>query len=554
MEAMLLMIACSASMYRLQPVRYCVQWRPENGSSQKVQQPLREVDAFLVAIDVYNQWPFPRKARFLLHRLLQMQKNKQYQSLAMAAERVVPKTWWRDGFASDLLLLSHNDSDLPRKLFDAGRLRNKKLKNILQCVTRQQFIRRSFSFETPEILVDSASTESSKCTAMSESVVKSFFELWQGGAGEVIGGEWRPNDKNNGQLLVSALEVLDHFYANYGGIWTGCFKMEKSSPCRGALAASAYVAATHMIYDFSKKQKEFSESAFTAGYMLASLGRGLLHGDTGTTGSIPLTTWKVKLADFVALQAAYLNLYVKSFGAVYNDQLSKYVPMAFPPTFKVHSKENWRSYSQSLEPVYTSLRNWMFTEASSLIDFGPYVPLVAFPEVRAQVTAAQKRRVLIDVGANGFFASPKYLLDSYAPFLPFTHAIMIEPEPHFSATVPPAYTTRYNITFLPIYAEVATGTAVDMIKLLPSLVSKDDFVVLKFDVDPNRYAQGPTMEWGFLFSIMQEPKIAELVDELYIELHFNFPSLFWKHYHSNWEALDAFRYLRAHGAIVHSWP
>ncbi|RYH32209.1 hypothetical protein EON65_01145 [archaeon] len=69
-----------------------------------------------------------------------------------------------------------------------------------------------------------------------------------------------------------------------------------------------------------------------------------------------------------------------------------------------------------------------------------------------------------------------------------------------------------------------------------------------------RYAYGPTMEWGFLFSTLQTPDIAGLVDELYIELHFNFPSLYWKHYHSNWEALDAFRYLRQEGAVVHSWP
>jgi hypothetical protein len=43
------------------------------------------------------------------------------------------------------------------------------------------------------------------------------------------------------------------------------------------------------------------------------------------------------------------------------------------------------------------------------------------------------------------------------------------------------------------------------------------------------------MEWGFLFSLMQTEEIAELVDELYIELHFNFPALYWYHYHSNWE-------------------
>jgi len=69
-----------------------------------------------------------------------------------------------------------------------------------------------------------------------------------------------------------------------------------------------------------------------------------------------------------------------------------------------------------------------------------------------------------------------------------------------------------------------------------------------------RFAFGPTMEWGFLFELTSKPEIASLVDEIYIELHFHFPALYWQHYHSNWEALDVFRYLRDEGIIVHSWP
>ncbi len=78
-----------------------------------------------------------------------------------------------------------------------------------------------------------------------------------------------------------------------------------------------------------------------------------------------------------------------------------------------------------------------------------------------------------------------------------------------------------------------------------------DFILFYFVF---RFAYGPTMEWGFLFEIMQNNEVAQLIDEVYIELHFHFPSLYWKHYHSNWEALDVFRFLRSKGAIVHSWP
>jgi hypothetical protein len=69
-------------------------------------------------------------------------KNQQYQKLSLIAEKVVPKTYWRDGYANDVLLLTHNDSDLPKKMFNyKSSLKNKKLRNMVQCITRQQFIR-----------------------------------------------------------------------------------------------------------------------------------------------------------------------------------------------------------------------------------------------------------------------------------------------------------------------------------------------------------------------------------------------------------------------------
>ena len=93
----------------------------------------------------------------------------------------------------------------------------------------------------------------------------------------------------------------------------------------------------HMIYDFSGRKKDFKESGFVAGYILSSLGRGLLHGDSETTGNKPLTLWKVKSIDFIALQGAYLKLYTESFGAIYTQQLNEFIPMAFQPTFEVRS-------------------------------------------------------------------------------------------------------------------------------------------------------------------------------------------------------------------------
>ena len=169
--------------------------------------------------------------------------NPEYQALAMKAESIVPRTWWREGFADEQLLLTTTDSELPRKQFDVSDLRNKKLKNLLQCVTRQQFIRKSFAFDEEGPVKGEL-----KCTAMTDPAVASFLLLWQTGDNSVnFGGKllqefgthrmiWTPQKEVDGELLVSALKVLDHFYANYGSVWTGCFKFDKSSPCRGALA------------------------------------------------------------------------------------------------------------------------------------------------------------------------------------------------------------------------------------------------------------------------------------------------------------------------------
>lgn len=190
------------------------------------------------------------------------------------------------------------------------------------------------------------------------------------------------------------------------------------------------------------------------------------------------------------MQQIFLKIYIDNYGKEYTRQLDAYIPLSIPPSFEVRTKERqlYSKYSGELEPVYTSLRNWMYTESKNLIDFGPYRPVTMFEEVRQRVFA--KRRILIDVGANGFFASPKYLIDSYAPVMPFTDVVMIEPEPHFSESVPAAYKRRYNVTIIKEYVEVNTGSRTDIVKMLPALVTKDDFVVLKFDVDPNKIAQG----------------------------------------------------------------
>jgi hypothetical protein len=313
--------------------------------------------------------------------------------------------------------------------------------------------------------------------------------------------------------LTLSMQVLNHFLASpTAGIWQGCFRIQKSPDCRAVLAAACLVEAAHLLPALAAPEAATAfkdPGELVSGYMMASLGRHLLHGATeGTAVAQGGLILGLQLADFVVLQQAYLKLYSDSFGALYTSQLATRVPLSFPvmgpeepfskayfPSEALARDKPWPAMylegKVTMEPVFSTVRNWMFAEAQNLIDFGPYRPLVANPSVRAALHGSRKRsrRVLIDVGANGFFASPKYLLDSYEPFAAFTDAFMVEPEEHFKAEIPQSYKDRYNITHLQMYAEVNTGTPSDMLALLPSLVTKDDFVVLKFDVDPNRFAQ-----------------------------------------------------------------
>lgn len=478
--------------------------------------------------------------------------NPMYQRLSLTAERLLPTTWWRQAFNDSSLLLTPRI--FPLRLFQLSKdVKKKRLRNIANCLARISIIRTDFA-DTPAV-----PGQREECRAKGTRVVQLFEEQWTKDGGRFGGslseeGKWSAGLSNR-HLYKLASGCLDYFIETAGDVWTGCIRLSKSSYCRGALSAAVLLEGIRIIAELSTHvlAETSRGTMITEGFLLASIGRHLLHGSRENPFT-QITPWKVRLVDFVALQSMFFRIYMNSFGQKYTQQLNTYVPLAFPPDLDVSSDLPWKNLASQVEPVYSTLRNWMFTEANNPIDFGPYHPLVAIRAAREALRRSKGKRILIDVGASGFFASPKYILDSYAIYTPFTDVIMIEPVPRFKASVPPSYFTSYNITILPIYVEVATGTDNDIMKLIPSLVQEADFVVLKFDVDPNRFAVGPTMEWGFLFDLIATPAVLKLIDELYVELHFHFPMMKWNHYHSNWEALDLLRYLRNQGVVIHPWP
>lgn len=206
-------------------------------------------------------------------------------------------------------------------------------------------------------------------------------------------------------------------------------------------------------------------------------------------------------------------------------------------------------------------------------------------------------------------AGAKHLIDLYAATLPFTHVLLLEPDA-VAMDIPRAYRNTTDIRVSRRFVEVGTrrladadanadmwrGPAtdyssrkrppplsppVDLVAWLPYLVTRDDFVVLKFDVDEGKHGQ--TVEWGFLADLVHSPAM-RLVDEIYIELHFAWNAhskkdvalgvmpttvdpnksssgttrsftMGWHHYsHSMRQAFDLMRELRRCGVAVHAWP
>ena len=211
--------------------------------------------------------------------------------------------------------------------------------------------------------------------------------------------------------------------------------------------------------------------------------------------------------------------------------------------------------SSYLEPIFPDLRNLMYHEIDVLIAFTPYVVL---PSLLGFVMPIGKK-VLIDVGSNGWYRSARSLVDLYSSFLSFDLIFLIEPRQEgmwLDMSVP-------NVFWIEGFARIGARyfdqpdqeqgavVSIDVIEFLKQF-SVDDFVVLKFDVDDKHI--GLTLEWPFLFDLIYSDVIS-LVDEIFIEMHFLYKRIGWLfNHHSMHQAYDILTQLRACGIAVHAWP
>ena len=216
----------------------------------------------------------------------------------------------------------------------------------------------------------------------------------------------------------------------------------------------------------------------------------------------------------------------------------------------LHLDRSYVNEVAEMEPILQTGRNMDFREFDSLISFYPYRPLISFESV---LSRTYRKRILVDVGANGFAASTKQLMDMYGAFVPFDEVIIFEPDDD-GMDIPSYYkNNKTQIRFHRQYIQPITrNVSTDLVSWIRENVRGDDFFVLKFDVDEG--VSGVTMEWGFLADLVHSEEL-KLVDELFIELHYSSAELGWQHHtHSGRQRYDVVRQLRACGMPIHDWP
>jgi len=265
----------------------------------------------------------------------------------------------------------------------------------------------------------------------------------------------------------------------------------------------------------------------------------------------------VGLTDVVREAARRIKAYTACVSAARSKELQSLVPIKYGlrqplPQGKYPREANLLEH---LEPDGTTFLAGEFGRGNPIA----FRILPWFPSFQ-KLLPSFRRRVLVDAGAAGFTDGSKWLLDMYSDAAKFTDAFLVDPR-IVEGDIPFSYWQAYNITKVQRAIRVGTRDAhTDLLSMLASEawdLAEDDFVVLKFDCDRSDDTGSGSIEWGFLADLVYHPEFLKLVDEIFVEMHFFYPS-HWggAHYstHSMWQHFDVLRQLRTQGIPIHVWP
>ncbi|KAH7442080.1 hypothetical protein KP509_03G069400 [Ceratopteris richardii] len=230
---------------------------------------------------------------------------------------------------------------------------------------------------------------------------------------------------------------------------------------------------------------------------------------------------------------------------------------------------------ERLDPALNFRRGFSLRFASDVEDKTHLLPWLLPSRVNLN---NRRRRVYLDLGANAFSTSITWFLRMYPVDFTEMHAFEVDthllrkPEAGFnegSNYAPPnqwskmlketAGVPSWMLSRIRVYNQFvsdgddALQNAVNITRFMKEELSlkPEDTVVVKMDIEGS--------EWPILRRWMQDPDMSSIVDELFVEVHYDHPSM--RGYHwarfsptTREQALTLLADLRFHGFFVHAWP
>jgi FkbM family methyltransferase len=229
---------------------------------------------------------------------------------------------------------------------------------------------------------------------------------------------------------------------------------------------------------------------------------------------------------------------------------------------------------ESLDPKNNFRRGFSLRFAHDVEDKTHVLPYLLGSKVDLN---RRSRRVYLDLGANSFGTSIMWFMRMYPCDFSEVHAFEVDrnllriPETGFNESanwkpenpwairvneVPgiPAWMLNRMTSYNYFVADI-DDTATESINITrfmkeDLMLRASDTVVVKMDIEG--------AEWPILKRWMDDPEMAEIIDELFVEIHYKHPSMLQYHWgkfdHTREQATQLIAGLRSKGFFIHAWP
>lgn len=224
-------------------------------------------------------------------------------------------------------------------------------------------------------------------------------------------------------------------------------------------------------------------------------------------------------------------------------QLSNPIKMIPQKAKKCPMDDLKRAAMKKLEHILLEQPRASWIESNENLNNIQYLPnLLGYPQNSTS-------HVFVDVGANTYTSSIGSWFESHYPKHNHKFDIYaIEANGPFESE----YLHHPEVKFLPFAARIKNGVdieqkrvrSLDLADWLMKTVNPDDYVVMKMDVGG--------AEFQILSKMLRSGAIC-LIDELFLECHYQTPQKKKQQRRSYWQCLALYGLLRERGVVVHQW-